>query len=83
MPAFFSFRVTGESGVINLAEKTITGEDFPKAGEWSEIGLPFRVDKEEIKDVEFRVWYLAAAEVEIDYIRYNLAYEAFLNMIGK
>lgn len=58
--------VTGDQGRVMLAERVVRGDEWSADGSWMTFALPFQITKKRMKNVEFRVYYLAAADIELD-----------------
>jgi len=61
--------VTANNGTRILGRKEIAGTEFPAINEWDEFTVPFTIDPEGAKNVEFRVQYLGLAPLLIDEIK--------------
>lgn len=69
--------VVSEYGKKVLAVANVRGTDFPEAGQWMEIELPFEVAGHVMHGVEFRVEYLGGADVSVDYTKAVMEPEVF------
>ncbi|VAX17714.1 hypothetical protein MNBD_NITROSPINAE01-1197 [hydrothermal vent metagenome] len=61
--------VTANNGTDILGRKEIAGSEFSAINEWNEFTVPFTVDSENAKNVEFRVQYLGSSPLLIDEIK--------------
>jgi len=69
--------VACDKGKRALARRPVRGSDFVQAGDWVELILPFTITEPKAQDVEFRVEYLAAADLSFDEVRLTMTLEAY------